>query len=146
MTDKEGATPPIADPNAPSISEFAKVADMWNDLREEMQDRSRKYNQYTSSQEYAEDLRRAYESLADVERFAPGDLVQWKTFMRDQEYPAYGSPAIVLERLPEDAAARSRFRGPFPPHDVLLGLLDGDQDFVAVSASSARLMRWEPKP
>ncbi|WAG00113.1 hypothetical protein NRZ31_04905 [Aeromonas dhakensis] len=31
--------------------------------------------------------------------FAPGDVIQWKPGMRDRNYPAYGTPAIVLEVL-----------------------------------------------
>lgn len=137
MTDEPDGAP--LDDSGPDL--FGSVFD---GFQREARERSLRYDAYVSTGEYVADLRSAYQSLLEVERFERGDLVQWKTFMRENEYPDYGSPAVVLDRLIEGKIRTRIGREQFPPHDLLLGLLDGDQDFVVFSAASARLTRWEP--
>jgi len=117
-------------------------ASLYASYQAELAARTRKYGEYISTAGYESDLRRAYESLDDVPAFKPGDFVQWKTFMRESRLPEYGAPAVVVA---VDGAFRDskRAQQAFPQHDILLAVLDGDQDFVTFSASSARFTRWQ---
>lgn len=115
---------------------------MYAAYQAEVAERSRKYGAYIATSAYEADLRRAFESLGNTEEFSVGDIVQWKTFMRESQYPEYGAPAVVLDVSGEYELTK-RAQQSFPRHDVLLAVLDGDQDFVTFTASSARLTRWQ---
>lgn len=67
--------------------------------------------------------------------FAPGQIVRWKSGMKNRKFPAYGEPVIIMEVLnpavyppDEDLAGSNLFREPLT---LVLGLHDSDGDFMA---------------
>lgn len=86
-------------------------------------------------------LKKIYESLISVTRFEPGDIVQWKTSLKNRRYPEYEQPAIVLEVLSdpffddEDTTASPYYREPL---DLKLGFFDQDGDLVSYYFDSRR--------
>ena len=71
-------------------------------------------------------LRERYQSFVQPQRFAPGQLAEWKPGLKNKRIPRYGQPAVVIEILEtpvldrEDEAGSTYFREPL---DVVLGLL-----------------------
>lgn len=63
--------------------------------------------------------------------FATGDIVVWKDGLKNKNYPEYGQPAIVLERLDApivnsvDDTGSTYFNERL---DVVLGLISRDED------------------
>jgi hypothetical protein len=71
---------------------------------------------------------------APVAGFHPGQIVQWKTGMRNRSKPAYAEPVIVMEVLNppvydanEGKEGSNLFREPLT---LVLGLHDSDGDFL----------------
>ena len=77
---------------------------------------------------------------------APGELVRWKPGLRNKRLPQYGDPAIVIDVLAEPvvdnqyAADTPYFRERL---DVVLGVVDEDEDFVAFHFDSARFEAFD---
>lgn len=128
-TDEDGASP--AD-----VSELYKLF-----RRQEERERAR-YREYVQQDEYRSDLRQAFTSFYEDEAapLAAGDIVQWKTFMRNRPYPAYLSPAIVMEVASPGATPKALDDD---VENVIIGYLDGDQDLCLVRTDVRRLMLWE---
>lgn len=79
-------------------------------------------------------LREAQEALTARHEFRPGELVEWKTTLRNRQLPEYGQAAIVLEVLAEpvfDEGEPSDSPYYREPLDIVLGVIDGDGDLAA---------------
>ncbi len=115
------------------------VEDFYASLQREREEQFKAYRAYAGSELYVKHLRSAHASFSQVDEIKVGDLVQWKTFLRNGEYPDYGAPAIVMgfreELVSEDASSIDR-------QDVILGVLDHDQDLRLVVTDRRRLMAW----
>lgn len=66
--------------------------------------------------------------------FHPGQIVQWKSGLKNRRLPEYGQPAIVMDVLnppvydtSKDLAGSNLFREPLT---LVLGLHDSDGDFL----------------
>lgn len=66
--------------------------------------------------------------------FHPGEIVQWKSGLKNRRLPDYGEPAIVMEVLnpavydaSKDMVGSNLFREPLT---LILGLNDADGDFL----------------
>lgn len=120
----------------------ADVSDLYKLFKREEERERTKYREYVQQDGYQADLQQAYASFYTDEATAlvPGELVQWKTFMRNRPYPAYLSPAVVMEVADGDAR-----RKPLDAdvEDIIIGYLDGDQDLRMVRTDARRLMLWE---
>lgn len=113
-------------------------------LREEGRRKSEQYEaNIRELVDYESNLRRAFQDFSQDETFVPGDLVQWKRFMRDREFPHVGAPAVVVKVLSDPIVTGPDARPAPEARDVVLGYLDGKNDFVTGFYSSNRLMKWE---
>jgi len=80
-------------------------------------------------------------------RLVPGDVVQWKTGLRNKRRPEDGAPAVVVERLTEpvydgeEGAGSPYFREPL---DMVVGLLDEDGDYTLYHVDSRRFEPYGP--
>lgn len=101
------------------------------------------YEENVSRAEYDDNLREALSILQAPGDFSVGDLVQWKKFMQIAPYPHSGAPAIVVRFLDDPVLADKDSRRLPEPLDVVLGYLDGDNDFVTSHFVSSRFMRWD---
>jgi len=93
-------------------------------------------------------LQERYEQLtARVSDFRPGDIVKWKTGLRNRRRPTYGDVAIVIEKLKEPvfdesekSAGSAYFREPL---DLIIGIIDDDGDFLCYHVDSRRFEKAE---
>ncbi|MEO5315808.1 hypothetical protein PV772_17100 [Pseudarthrobacter sp. CC12] len=91
---------------------------------------------------YEDRLREALTQYSSETKFEPGDLVQWKTYMRDAIFPYAGAPAIVVSYLDDPITTlRDGMRLP-EPRNLVLGYLDGANEFVIGFYSSRRFTQW----
>lgn len=93
--------------------------------------------------EYEDNLREALRIFESKVQFGSGDLVQWKKFMKDSFLPHNGAPAIVVRYLDEAILVGKNGAVLTEPLDIVLGFLDGDNEFVTGHYSSNRFMAWE---
>lgn len=76
----------------------------------------------------------AEEALGEHHDFRAGQLVEWKTTLRNRQLPEYGQAAVVLEVLNEPAVNESEpADSPYyrEPLDLILGVIDGNGDLAA---------------
>lgn len=100
------------------------------------------------AEEATEHLRVLYERLTNGRERAlrPGMLAMWKPGLKNRRFPAYGQPAIVVERLSapildhEAEAGVTYYREPL---DLLLGILHRDGDFLVYHFDSRRFQPYE---
>lgn len=92
-------------------------------------------------------LEKLYSLYTERHSFQAGQLVRWKPGQRNKNRPVYDQPAVVLELLDqpirnkaEISAGSSHYREPL---DIILGLVDEDDEFIAFHFDSAR---FEPFP
>ncbi|QAY58635.1 hypothetical protein ET475_00525 [Microbacterium protaetiae] len=112
--------------------------DFYSMFQRERDKRLQRYQVYVANGNYAKHLTTALKSFQGVPNLHIADLVQWKTFLRNAEFPAYGAPAILVDFL-----APQTVQGSLDEPDVATGYLDGDQDLQIVRTHSLRLMAWE---
>ena len=94
-------------------------------------------------------LLQRYEALNTPHTFKPGDLVCWKSGMRNRRFPREGNPAVVLEVLAtphldsETETGSTYYREPL---DLVLGLFleEGEHrgDFLCWHFDSRRFTPW----
>lgn len=97
-------------------------------------------------------LRERYAQLNQPHRFQPGELVCWKSGLKNRRLPAYGTPAVVLEVLDppipdsETESGSTYFREPL---SLVIGLFwdrdPGRGDFVAFHVDGRRFEPWNPE-
>lgn len=128
-------------PTPPGNDEFVEA--LMSAARRERQQAEKAYEAYVRTAEYENHLRSAFAAYSDEQKFSPGDLVQWKEYLRDKRYPHVGAPAIVISYLdePQETAPDGTLLG--DPRDIRLGFLDGDQEFVVSLFSSRRFTAWD---
>ncbi|MGV2984354.1 hypothetical protein ACNPNP_11690 [Microbacterium sp. AGC85] len=116
------------------------IEDFYSAMQRERESQYESYRTYAGSELYTKHLRSALASFTETDDLEVGDLVQWKTFLRNAEYPDYGAPAILMEfrDVPEISVASTIER-----QDVVIGVLDQDQDLRLVVTDRRRLTTWE---
>lgn len=91
-------------------------------------------------------LKTFYDKLIDSRiDFREGDIVEWKTGLKNKRYPDYGMPAIVVELLGEPLYDNTRDSGSSyfrEPLDCVLGLFGDDGDFVTFYFDSRRFRKY----
>ncbi|GAA2895452.1 hypothetical protein [Microbacterium esteraromaticum] len=120
----------------------ARIEDLYAAMERAREEQFEAYRAYAGSERYAKHLRSAFESFADAPDLTVGGLVQWKTFLRNAEFPDYGAPAIVME-FREDLPASEKQT--IDRQDVVLGVLDHEQDLRLILTDRRRLMTWAPE-
>jgi hypothetical protein len=91
-------------------------------------------------------LSRAYGLWQEAHKFKAGEIVKWKTGLRNKRFPNYGDPAIVMESLEVPIVNDSKGAG--TPYfrenlDILLGVIDPDGDFITFHYDSRRFEPWK---
>lgn len=114
----------------------------WQLLEAERQRDENAYIEYTGTAEYTKHLLETFNALQRVEEFAPGDLVQWKPRLKNQRYPHYGRPAVVIGPIEPPLESENQTDGDTSKVDVLLGFLDGESDLRVYGYQSSRFTRW----
>lgn len=83
-------------------------------------------------------------ALTTCECFQPGDLVQWKTGLKNKRLPKADQLGVVVETLPspitdgDKGSSGSYF---LEPLDIKIGLIDEDGDFVIFHYDSRRFTK-----
>lgn len=92
-----------------------------------------------------EELKKCYRQLARKVQFKPGDIVKWKSSLKNRKKPGYGEPAIVIDVLneprsdPETESGSTYFGEPL---DIVLGLIDEAGDFLVYYYDHRRFELW----
>lgn len=106
-------------------------------------DEESRYADFSTRRDYPQDLIKAQASYAESEEFLPGTLVQWKTFMKNRRYPAYGRPAVVVGRIQAPVSDRDADGDYREPEDIILGFIDGEGNFRTFGFASCRFQVFE---
>lgn len=100
------------------------------------------YSEYSRNPAYPEHLVSAFASYSKSHVFTPGQLVQWKPLLKNKSFPHYGRPAVIVRMLDEPVVKKPE-RGILAEElDIVIGYLDGEQDFVVAHAASRRFTIW----
>jgi len=89
-------------------------------------------------------LRERLEAFLSTQCFQPGDLVQWKSGLKNKRLPEMDQMAVVVEMLPvpitdgDKGSSGSYFMEPL---DMKLGMVDEDGDFVIFHYDSRRFTK-----
>lgn len=83
----------------------------------------------------------ALDTFSKSHRFTPGELVTWKTGMKNRSVPPYQHAAVVVEVL--DAPIYDQQHGSGSPYyrepiDLVLGVFDDDGDFMVFHYDARR--------
>lgn len=105
-------------------------------------DRLRSYRDAIRRPDYPDLLRRAYAAYDEPVRFAPGDIVEWKTLLRNRPFPAYGAPVVVVRYIEVGGPRVSDSDSDVEPDDIILGMLTGENEFLALPFVSRRFQVW----
>lgn len=80
----------------------------------------------------ADKLRGMCDAINHQSPLAVGDIVVWKTGLKNKKFPAYGQPVVVTRRLSDALVANTTESGtPYfnEPLNIAIGFIDPDGDF-----------------
>ena len=92
-----------------------------------------------------QELKKSYEAYISNESLSTGDIVSWKTGMRNRTLPNYRQPAIVIEKLQYPIFDESQNAGSqyfHEPLDLRVGFLDDNNQFVIYFYDSRRFEKY----
>lgn len=92
-----------------------------------------------------QELKKSYEAYISNDSLSTGDIVSWKTGMRNRTLPNYKQPAIVIERLQYPIFDESQNAGSqyfHEPLDLRVGFLDDSNQFVTYFYDSRRFEKY----
>lgn len=92
-----------------------------------------------------QELKKSYEAYISNESLSTGDIVSWKTGMRNRTLPNYKQPTIVIERLQYPIFDESQNAGSqyfHEPLDLRVGFLDDNNQFVTYFYDSRRFEKY----
>ncbi|WP_439564706.1 hypothetical protein [Microcella sp.] len=125
-------------------SEYAETPlEFWQLMEAERRRDETDYIEFSSSPNYETALREVFQDYESRESFVPGQLVQWKPRMKNQRFPLYGKPAVVMKMIDTDAPLDFTIDGGTEARDIVLGFLDGDGDLRTYAYSSLRFTNWD---
>lgn len=110
------------------------LSDFFNYLVDKEEQAKKKENLPTNPNATIERLKAVLHDFNKKYKFKPGQIVKWKTGLKNRRRPNYDEPVIVVEVLEEPVfdidtdASSSYFREPL---DLVLGFIDQAGDFVA---------------
>ncbi|MDJ0015068.1 hypothetical protein [Rhodococcus erythropolis] len=138
---------PAASAQSAGMDMVISAPDVFEEIRRARASEDEAYYRVASENGYAERLSNAADLLlADPEEFQPGDLVTWKPLLKNRRFPGKSLPAVVIERhpgrtTPADEATSAHFG---EPADLVLGVIDGDEEFEIYHYDVRRFTRWNP--
>lgn len=105
-------------------------------------------NNEPADENAAHRLRTLYERLSNGKErgLQLGQLATWKPGLKNRRCPAYGHPAVVIERLTApltDHTEDSGYTYYREPLDIVLGVLHADGDFLIYHFDSRRFQPYE---
>jgi len=107
----------------------------------EKEDRWQRYREAARDPEYASRLEAALGEWTAEEEFHVGQLVRWRQWLRNRQYPDADTPAIVVG-FPDSKPAERHDDAELEDDDILLGFLDGDREFHVFRFTSRRFTAW----
>ncbi|VXB34106.1 hypothetical protein [Aeromicrobium sp. 9AM] len=140
MSDGQDAEPdetPAAE--SPTLSLDRNFAEF---IEEQRRLHVKKYEDFARRTEYPSRLAEAFGSYSALQKFQPGQLIQWKPLMKNRPMPAYGAPIVLIEYLSEPQAVDGDGDPLEEPRDIRIGLLNGDGNFAVYTYNSARFTLW----
>jgi hypothetical protein len=97
---------------------------------------------------YAELLQELHHKFKQEHEFKEGELIRWKSGLKNKRRPEDGEPCIVIEVLketiqnsPESGAGSAYFREPL---DLLIGIVDDDKELSIYHVDSRRFEPYSP--
>lgn len=113
-------------------------------MEQRFEEQQQAYLSVASSSGYARELQLAAELYRTTEKFEVGQLIQWKTSMRNRPYPAESVPVVIVEVLNPPVTLDTDGEHLIEPRDLLVGFLDGDRIFRLTQVPSARFRSFKP--
>ncbi|WP_157485194.1 hypothetical protein [Frigoribacterium sp. Leaf8] len=110
-------------------------------LVSEDEQRWRRYKEAARDPGYGNRLRAALEEWEAEEPFEVGQLVRWKQWLRNRQYPDLDTPAIVVG-FPMKKPTRHSDEAEVEDDDILLGFLDADRAFHVFAFTKRRFTAW----
>ena len=86
------------------------------------------------------------ESLVDEQEFNTGDLVVWKSGLKNRRRPLYGEPVVVVEFQKDGLRHESTDSGsPYfrEPLDLAIAILDNDQELLIYHVDPRRFEKYQ---
>lgn len=93
-----------------------------------------------------EDLRSRKKNLDETVDFKVGDIVIWKDKLKNKNFPLHGQPAIVMEIYDQPLFDQSAQIGSHifrEPHDIVLGLIMENGDFLTFHYDKRRFKKYD---
>jgi hypothetical protein len=115
-----------------TLSEEDKKDQLLNEIVEKLFARNEAGKIVLDSVDYSNQLKERLNALQVQNELKVGDIVKWKSGLKNKKKPDYGVPSIVVEVLDkpiydeENQAGSPYFKEPL---DLLLGSIDDDGDF-----------------
>lgn len=77
-------------------------------------------------------------------QFNVGDLVTWKSGLRNRYQPSFGQPAVVMAVFPARLCEHlvHNVIQSFVPVDMEIGIVDTDDEFMVYAVDSQRFQLW----
>jgi hypothetical protein len=139
----EGSEAPDEEKRPSPVDGLAELFGEVNEYQRRQRERDQTYLQYAGEETYDADLKVAFDTYSERFDLHEGQLVQWKSQMRNLTFPHYGVPAIIVKLLPITPLGIYNPERPVTEvPDMILGILDGDRDFALTYASQARFQPW----
>ncbi|MEW8438233.1 MAG: hypothetical protein AB2689_08750 [Candidatus Thiodiazotropha taylori] len=98
------------------------------------------FSSYTG--QHIESLKVAFKKFKTINQFIPGQIVRWKSMLRNRKRPAYDEPIIVVDVLKtpvHDTVNRSGSPYYREPLDLIVGHLDKEEGFLLWHVDSRRM-------
>jgi hypothetical protein len=82
--------------------------------------------------DYISNLRKLYDSFFNFTDFKKGQLVKWKSGMKNKNFPQENQPAIVIDLLDNPIYENNDSSSPYfkEPLDIALAMTDNEGDFI----------------
>ncbi|MCV7357388.1 hypothetical protein [Mycolicibacterium fluoranthenivorans] len=136
------ASKPKPESQAP-VEQGVDLVAFQNFLDERQEMAEQKYAAVATSSDYPTLLSEALAHYQDVQQFSAGDFVQWKPMMRNRRFPLESVPAIVVDHIDPPLTTNAEGNRLIEPRDLLIGFIDGDQDFMLAQVPSRRFTEWK---
>ncbi|MEW8322432.1 MAG: hypothetical protein AB2606_07275 [Candidatus Thiodiazotropha taylori] len=92
--------------------------------------------------QHIESLKIAFKKFKTINQFIPGQIVRWKSMLRNRKRPDYDEPIIVVDVLKtpvQDTVNRSGSPYYREPLDLIVGQLDKEEGFLLWHVDSRRM-------
>lgn len=124
-------------------SESLNIKDFFKLIKNEEEKRDKKEKNYDEN--YIEMLKDRCELFLRKDNFKKGDLVKWKSGLKNRKLPHENQPAIIVDILEKPVYGNYDAGSPYfqEPLDIVLGLIDEDNEFIVFYYDKRRFERYE---